>query len=146
MNTKVVEPLYHKEYTTRPVHHVYGFIYCACSKEMTYGWRMDRTVMPVRLTTTLSKISSVPNPTNACLLEELYAFMQTTGASESHCNNTLKTATAFAYFLGSTESFYDIRTRDKVIAYLDTKMVSSAENNAEIFYRRIETTAGAELS
>ena len=98
--------------------------------------------MPVRLTTTLSKISSVPNPTNACLLEELYAFMQTTGASESHCNNTLKTATAFAYFLGSTESFYDIRTRDKVIAYLDTKMVSSAENNAEIFYRR-STTAGA---
>ena len=78
--------------------------------------------MPVRLATTISKISSVPNPTNASLLEELYTFMQSTGASESHCNNTLKTATAFAVFLGSTQSLYDIRTNDQIIAYLDTKM------------------------
>jgi hypothetical protein len=56
--------------------------------------------MPVRLSTTLSKISLVPNPTNASLLEEPYAFMRTTSASESHCNNTLKTALAFAHILG----------------------------------------------
>ena len=76
----------------------------------------------MRLSTTLSKISSVPNATNESLLNELYAFMQTTGASESHCNNTLKITTSFAHFLGSTESFYDIRTKEKIIAYLDTKM------------------------
>jgi len=81
--------------------------------------------MPIKLSTTLSKISSVPNSTNASLLDELYAFMRTTGASESHCNNTLKTAIAFAQFLGSTESFYDIRTREKFVAYLDTKVKDS---------------------
>jgi integrase/recombinase XerD len=81
--------------------------------------------MPVRLSTTLSKISSVPNPTNASLLDELYTFMQTTGASESHCNNTLKTAIAFANFLGPTESFHDIVAKDKIVAYLDTKMKNS---------------------
>ena len=78
--------------------------------------------MPVRLTTTLSKISSVPNSTNAGLLDGLYAFMKSTGASESHCNNTLKTGIAFARFLGPDQSFYDIRTKDKIIGFLDTKM------------------------
>jgi len=34
--------------------------------------------MPIKLSTTLSKISSVPNSTNASLLDELYAFMRTT--------------------------------------------------------------------
>ena len=78
--------------------------------------------MPVRLSTTLSKISSMPNSTNADLLDGLYAFMKSTGASESHCNNTLKTAIAFARYLGPDQSFYDIRTKDKIIGFLDTKI------------------------
>jgi len=81
--------------------------------------------MPIKLSTTLSKVSFVPNSTNATLLDELYSFMRTTGASESHCNNTLKTAIAFTHFLGSTKSFYDINTREKIIAYLDTKVKDS---------------------
>ena len=48
--------------------------------------------------------------------------MKSTGASESHCNNTLKTAIAFARFLGPDQSFYDIRTKDKITDFLDTKM------------------------
>lgn len=48
--------------------------------------------------------------------------MKAACASESHCNNTLKTAIAFARFLGSDQSFYDIRTKDKITDFLDTKM------------------------
>ncbi|HEY7079682.1 MAG TPA: hypothetical protein VH500_08275 [Nitrososphaeraceae archaeon] len=40
--------------------------------------------------------------------------MKSTGASESHCNNTLKTATTFARYLGPDLSFYDIQTKDRV--------------------------------
>ena len=78
--------------------------------------------MPVKLSTTLSKIPSVPNSTNADLLDGLYHFMKSTGASESYCNNTLKTSIAFARFLGPDQSFYDIRTKDKVTDFLDTKI------------------------
>lgn len=78
--------------------------------------------MPVRLSTTLSKMSLVPNPVNAGLLDNLYHFMKEMGASESHCNNTLKTAMAYAHFLGSDQSFYDIRTKDKIVGFLDTKI------------------------
>ena len=64
----------------------------------------------------------MPNSTNADLLDGLYAFMKSTGASESHCNNTLKTAIAFARYLGPDQSFYDIRTKDKITDFLDTKI------------------------
>jgi hypothetical protein len=78
--------------------------------------------MPVRLSTTLSKIPSVPNSVNADLLDGLYHFMKSTGASESHCNNTLKSSIAFARFLGPDQSFYDIRIRDEITGFLDTKI------------------------
>jgi hypothetical protein len=48
--------------------------------------------------------------------------MKSTGASESRCNNTLKTAIAFARYLGSNQSFYDIGTKDKIVGFLDTKV------------------------
>jgi integrase/recombinase XerD len=48
--------------------------------------------------------------------------MKSTGASESHCNNTLKTAMAFARYIGPDLSFYDIRTKEKIVGFLDTKI------------------------
>jgi hypothetical protein len=62
--------------------------------------------------------NKVPNSINASLLDGLYAFMTTTGASESHCNNTLKTAIAFSHFLDPDQSFFNIGTRDKIIDFL----------------------------
>lgn len=52
--------------------------------------------------------------------------MKTTGASESHRNITLKTAMAFAHFLGPDQSFYDIRIKHKITAFLETKIKDSA--------------------
>jgi len=48
--------------------------------------------------------------------------MKSTSASESHCNNTLKTAIAFAHFIGPDQSFFDIRTKDKITDFLDKKI------------------------
>ncbi len=56
--------------------------------------------MPVRLpATTVSRIASLPNSTNAALITKLYEQMKNNGASESHTNNTLKTNMAFGQFL-----------------------------------------------
>jgi hypothetical protein len=43
--------------------------------------------MPVKLTTTVKKIASVPNSINSALLNEFYQYMKSNGASESHQNN-----------------------------------------------------------
>lgn len=59
--------------------------------------------MPVRLpATTVSKIASLPNSTNAALMSEFYQYMKDNGASESHTNNSLKTNMSFAQFLVQT--------------------------------------------
>jgi hypothetical protein len=64
--------------------------------------------MPVRLSTTVLKINSLPNSTNLSLLTEFYQYMKNNGSSENHMNNSLKTNTAFATFLGSGTTFYNI--------------------------------------
>lgn len=84
--------------------------------------------MPVKLSTTLSKISSIPNNVNAKLLEELHLFMKKNDCSESHHNNTLKTSIAFASFLGPEQSFYEVKTKDKITAFLDTKIKDAQDD------------------
>jgi integrase/recombinase XerD len=61
--------------------------------------------MPVRLYTTVSKIASLRNSSNAVLMTEFYQYMKNNGASESHTNNSLKTNMAFAQFLGPAVTF-----------------------------------------
>jgi integrase/recombinase XerD len=80
--------------------------------------------MPVKLSTTIKKITSLPNATNAALLSEFHLYMKSNGASESHQNNCLKTNMAFAIFLGPSVTFYDIRKRQEITQFLDTKIKS----------------------
>jgi hypothetical protein len=46
--------------------------------------------MPVRLSTTISKISLIQNPTNQVLVREFYDFMKSNDCSEKNINNSLK--------------------------------------------------------
>jgi integrase/recombinase XerD len=84
--------------------------------------------MPVRLSTTVSKIASSANSTNAALISEFYQYMKNNGASESHTNNSLKTNMAFAKFLGPEVTFYDIKRKEEIISFLDTKIKSVQED------------------
>lgn len=84
--------------------------------------------MPVRLSTTVRKFSSLQNAENASLLFELYEFMRNNGLSERHVNNTLKTNLAFAEFLEPNMSFYQIDKKDHIISFLDTKIKSIEED------------------
>jgi hypothetical protein len=51
------------------------------------------------------------------LLAEFYQYMKNNGSSESHMNNSLKTNMAFAAFIGSDTSFYDIHRKEKMIEF-----------------------------
>jgi hypothetical protein len=85
--------------------------------------------MPVRLSTTVSKINSLPNLTNVSLLTEFYQYMKNNGSSESHMNNSLKTNMAFATFIGSDTTFYDIQRKEQIVDFLDTKIKSKEEDS-----------------
>jgi hypothetical protein len=46
--------------------------------------------MPVKLSTTVNKISLICNSTNVALIQDFYEYLKNTGASEKHINNNLK--------------------------------------------------------
>jgi hypothetical protein len=79
--------------------------------------------MPVKLTTTIKKISSVPDHTNSIIIQEFSEYMKKNGSSEHHQNNNLKAVIAFVRFLGSQPTFLDIQRKEQITAFLDTKNV-----------------------
>lgn len=78
--------------------------------------------MPVKLSTTINKIESLSNSVNSKLISELCDYMQKNGLSDSHINNTLKTNMLFSEFLGKEISFYDVKNKQQIIDFLDSKM------------------------
>lgn len=84
--------------------------------------------MPAKLTTTINKIQKVPNPVNAEIISEFYYHLKETGASENHQNNCLKIVIGLANSLGPDSSFYDIKKKEQIIAFLNTKIKSQEED------------------
>jgi hypothetical protein len=84
--------------------------------------------MPAKLTTTLNKIRTVPNPIKAEIIGEFYVYMKGNDVSENHQNNCLKVVIAFANFLGTNITFYDMKNREQIITFLDTKVKSREQD------------------
>src|SRR4051812_30381573 len=77
--------------------------------------------MPVKLSTTVNNINTIPNKENQVLVKEFYEFMNSSGTSEKYQNNNLKTIITFAKSLDFT-SLYSITKREQIIKFLDTKI------------------------
>ena len=88
--------------------------------------------MPVRLSTTVSKIASLPNATNAALMNEFYYYMKNNGASESHTNNSLKTNMTYAKFLGPDVTFYDVKRKEDIVKIDVIKSYSRTQGKDKI--------------
>jgi hypothetical protein len=74
--------------------------------------------MPAKLTTTINKIKTVPNPINAETIGQFYHYMKCSNISENHQNNCLKVVIALANFLGTDTTFYDIKNKEQITALL----------------------------
>ena len=80
--------------------------------------------MPTKLSTTVTKIRSVPNKINTTIIEEFHKYMRDNDSSERHQNNALKVVIAYAKYLGSDSTFYDISHKEQIMRFLDTKVKS----------------------
>lgn len=78
--------------------------------------------MPAKLTTTVNNICSVPDHTNGALIKEFSEYTKDNGSSEHNQNNNLKAVIAFAKFLGDSTTFYDIKKKEQITSFLDTKI------------------------
>ena len=86
------------------------------------------SAMPMKLTTTIGKVQTIPNSKNVEIVNNFLDYMRKSGSSEHHQNNNLKVVIAFANFLGKDSSFYDIKRKEQVFAFLDTKIKSNEED------------------
>jgi integrase/recombinase XerD len=85
--------------------------------------------MPTTLSTTVRHIyDKVPNSMNSKLIEDFHSYMKGNATSERHQNNNLKAVIAFAGFLGSEITFYQISTKEQVTRFLDKKIRSNSED------------------
>ena len=78
--------------------------------------------MPAKLTTTINKIQTVPNQTNSVIIHDFYQYMDNTDSSVHHKNNNLKVVIAFANFLGSNVTFHEIKKKEQILEFLNTKI------------------------
>ena len=69
--------------------------------------------------------------TNVSIIEEFHRYERSNGCSEKNQNNNLKAIIAFANFIGPGVSFYDIRTREQIVCYLDTKINNTEQDPEE---------------
>ena len=73
-------------------------------------------------------MKTIPNHSNYVTISDFNEYMKSTGCSEHHYNNNLKAAIAFATFLGSDFTFYEINKKEQIIAFLDTKIKSAEQD------------------
>jgi integrase/recombinase XerD len=86
---------------------------------------MEAELTPTTLSTTVRHIyDSVPNSVNSQLIVEFHQFMKDNDTSQRHQNNNLKAVIAFAKFLGANKTLYQVKSKDPITCFLDTKMKS----------------------
>jgi integrase/recombinase XerD len=83
--------------------------------------------MPYRLSTLLDKLDHLDNKPNASLIKEFYLYMNKNNLSDNHKLNNLRVIIPFSNFLGS-KSFFDIKTKNEILEFLDTKIKSKNED------------------
>ena len=74
--------------------------------------------MPVTLARTISKVRLIPNSTNAKLVKEMYEYLKKSDVSERHQHNALKVMIPFASYLGPYTTFFDINSKEPILAFL----------------------------
>jgi hypothetical protein len=68
--------------------------------------------MAIRLTTTLNKISFIPNSTNSIIIKDFYEYMKANGTLKTTKIRILKAMIVFANFLGSI-SLFDFKSKQQ---------------------------------
>ena len=84
--------------------------------------------MPIKLSTTISKISLIRNSTNQMMIGEFYDFMKSNGCSEKHINNNLKAIMNFDSSLDPKTCLMEVKRRDQILIFLDSKIKGAEED------------------
>ena len=78
--------------------------------------------MSTKLSTLINKIDSIPNKENISIIKDFQKYMHNQNSSENHQINNLKVVMNYAKYLGKDIAFYDVKNKEQVISFLNTKI------------------------
>jgi integrase/recombinase XerD len=84
--------------------------------------------MVAKLSTTIEKIKNLFNFSNIKIFNEFLLYMKNNGSSERHQNNNLNVIIEFSNYFGSNTCFYDIKKKEQILSFLDTKIKDSSKD------------------
>ena len=84
--------------------------------------------MPQKLETVLKKIDDVRNIVNRQLIYEYHRYLISRDTSTNYQKDNIKLIHMFAKFLGDSQTFYDIKSSEHVVKFLDTKKKSKEDD------------------
>ena len=85
--------------------------------------------MPFQYSTIIKKIDEIANEENKKVVYEFLEYMINNGSSENHQINNLKCMINFAKYLSKDVKFYDIKDKDQIISFLNTKRKLLSEDS-----------------
>jgi integrase/recombinase XerD len=65
------------------------------------------------------------------LITEFHKYMEIGDTTERHQNNCLKTVIAFALSTGKDVTLYDIKSKEQIHSFLDTKIKNQEEDSVK---------------
>src|SRR5215217_4427322 len=83
----------------------------------TKFYRKRLSKMVAKLSTTINKIQSLPNFSNAKIINEFLMYMKNNGSSERHQNNNLNVMIEFSNYFDLNTTFYDINKKEQVLSF-----------------------------
>ena len=84
--------------------------------------------MTMKLSTTLIHLKNISNPINGSLINDFHKYLIELGTSGNYQNQNLKQIINFARYLGTEKTFYDVRSKDEIISFLNTKIKNSNDD------------------
>jgi hypothetical protein len=84
--------------------------------------------MPQKLETVLKHVEEISNDVNRQLIHEYHKYLVSRDTSTNYQKDNVKLVYMFAKFLGESKTFYDIKDREIIIAFLDIKRKSKEED------------------
>ena len=84
--------------------------------------------MPQKLETVLKNVEEISNYVNRQLIKDYHKYLISRETSTNYQKDNVKLIHMFAKFIGGSKTFYVVKDRETIIAFLDTRRKSKEDD------------------
>ena len=84
--------------------------------------------MPQKLETVLKKVEEISNEVKKQMIHDYHKYLISRDTGTNYQKDNIKLVQMFAKFIGESNTFYAVKKRETIIAFLDTSRKSKEED------------------